>query len=53
MSARPAGLSVEEAARKLHLLLSEARRRELTGVQLKDETGAGDGLVAGGLTFLL
>jgi ethanolamine ammonia-lyase small subunit len=50
---RPAGLSVEKAARKLHLLLSEARRRELTGVQLKDETGAGDALVAGGRTFLL
>jgi ethanolamine ammonia-lyase small subunit len=50
---RPAGLSVEKAARKLHILLSEARRRELTGVQLKDETGAGDALVAGGRTFLL
>jgi ethanolamine ammonia-lyase small subunit len=50
---RPAGLSVENAARKLHLLLSEARRRELTGVQLKDETGAGDALVDGGRMFLL
>lgn len=50
---RPAGLSVAEAARKLHLLLSEARRRELTGVQLKDETDAGDAQVAGGRRFLL
>jgi len=36
---RPAGLSYEEAAYKLHYLLSEARRRELSGVDLKDETG--------------
>ena len=50
---RPAGLSAEEAARKLHLLLSEARRRELSGVQLKDETGAGDALVGEGRRFLL
>jgi ethanolamine ammonia-lyase small subunit len=50
---RPEGLMVEEAARKLHVLLSEARRRELTGVQLKDETGADDAIAAGGLKFLL
>jgi ethanolamine ammonia-lyase small subunit len=37
---RPAGLGVDEAADKLHWLLGEARRRELTGVQLKDETGS-------------
>jgi ethanolamine ammonia-lyase small subunit len=50
---RPAGLSVEEAARKLHVLLSEARRRELTGILLKDESGAREALAAGGRTFLL
>jgi ethanolamine ammonia-lyase small subunit len=50
---RTAGLSVEDAARKLHVLLSEARRRALTGVQLKDEDDGGDGLAAGGAAFLL
>jgi ethanolamine ammonia-lyase small subunit len=37
---RPAGLSYEEASYKLHHLISEALRRELTGVKLKDETPA-------------
>jgi ethanolamine ammonia-lyase small subunit len=36
---RPAGLRYEEAVQRLHYLLSEARRRGLTGVGLKDETG--------------
>ncbi len=35
---RPAGLGYEEAARKLHYLLREMRRREVSGVNLKDET---------------
>lgn len=35
---RPAGLSYEEAAYKLHFLLSESRRRHISGVDLKDET---------------
>jgi ethanolamine ammonia-lyase small subunit len=35
---RPAGLGVEEAAGKLRWLLGEARQRQLSGIQLKDET---------------
>jgi ethanolamine ammonia-lyase small subunit len=35
---RPRGLSYRAAAHKLIHLMSEARRRELTGVQLKDES---------------
>lgn len=35
---RPAGLRYDEAAYKLHYLLSESRRRQLSGVALKDET---------------
>jgi len=37
---RPAGLGCEEAAHKLHYLLTEARKRQLTGIRLKDDTGA-------------
>jgi len=37
---RREGLSCEAAARKLHYLMSEARRRRLTGVALKDESEA-------------
>ena len=35
---RGAGLTPERAARKLFALLSEARRREVSGISLKDET---------------
>ena len=38
---RPAGLGYEDAALKLHYLLSEMQRRELSGVLLKDETSGG------------
>lgn len=52
---RPAGLSLDEAARKLHYLLSEARRRQISGVALKDESPAGDALGQAGAprNFLL
>ncbi|GGP27065.1 ethanolamine ammonia-lyase subunit EutC [Silvimonas amylolytica] len=36
---RPGGMSYSEAAYRLDYLLVEARRRQLTGVQLKDESG--------------
>ena len=35
---RPAGLQVEEAARRFFLLLKEARQRKLSGVTLKDRS---------------
>jgi ethanolamine ammonia-lyase small subunit len=38
---RPAGLTWEAAAFKLHYLLSESRKRQLSGVALKDETADG------------
>ncbi len=38
---RPAGLGYEEATHKLHYLLREMRRREVSGVGLKDETACG------------
>ncbi|GAB2840528.1 ethanolamine ammonia-lyase subunit EutC [Pseudoduganella ginsengisoli] len=41
---RPEGLVYGDAAYKLHYLLSEARRRGLSGVELKDETGAAPGV---------
>lgn len=43
---RPAGLTWEAAAFKLHYLLSEARRRLLSGVALKDETSDDDPALA-------
>jgi ethanolamine ammonia-lyase small subunit len=56
---RPAGLTHDEAAGKLHYLMSQARQRALTGVELKDETpglhddGLNDALAAPGRRFLL
>jgi ethanolamine ammonia-lyase small subunit len=41
---RPAGLTYQQAAYKLHYLLSEARRRGLSGVELKDEAGTAEAL---------
>jgi ethanolamine ammonia-lyase small subunit len=37
---RPAGLHYEEAAHRLHGLLSQAHKRQLSGIELKDETGS-------------
>ena len=44
---RPAGLRYEDAAYKLHYLLVQARQRQLSGVELKDETGGGQELLVG------
>ena len=51
---RPAGLGAEDAADKLHYLLTEARKRQLTGVGLKDEMGSAKRSVGSdGRPFLL
>ncbi len=51
---RPAGLVVDEAAYKLHFLLTESQKRQLSGVELKDETAAAaTALNAGHGNFLL
>lgn len=50
---RPDGLRYEDAAAKLHYLLGEARRRQLTGVALKDETTGEPALAGGSVAFLL
>jgi ethanolamine ammonia-lyase small subunit len=49
---RREGLSYELAAHKLHYLMSEARRRGLTGVALKDESDT-PGAIAAGRNFLI
>jgi ethanolamine ammonia-lyase small subunit len=50
---RPAGLGYEEAAAKLHYLLAEARKRQLSGVRLKDEAEEPGAVADGGRPFLL
>ena len=51
---RPAGLPWEDAAYKLHYLLTQSRARQLSGVELKDDTaGAGGALGAQRGNFLL
>ena len=45
---RPAGLSIEAAAAKLHQLLAQSRARQLSGVGLKDETDDLAGSMANG-----
>ena len=43
---RPGGLLFEEAAIKVHYLLAEMQRRQLSGVPLKDESNVDSGLLA-------
>lgn len=50
---RPGGLSFDQAAYRAHFLVSEALRRRLTGVALKDETVEPDALPKGSAAFLL
>ncbi|CUI03638.1 ethanolamine ammonia-lyase subunit EutC [Massilia antarctica] len=51
---RPAGLGYDEAAYRLHYLLTQARQRGMSGVLLKDDTVADDlALSAGKGNFLL
>jgi ethanolamine ammonia-lyase small subunit len=51
---RPAGLAYEDAAFKLRYLLTQARQRQLSGVDLKDETAtAPNALAVANGNFLL
>lgn len=50
---RPAGLSPEDAAHKLHGLLTQAHRRQLSGVDLKDESDPGLNLIPSPQTSFL
>ncbi|MFL9879961.1 ethanolamine ammonia-lyase subunit EutC [Herbaspirillum rhizosphaerae] len=50
---RPEGMSYEEAAFKLDYLLSEANRRKLTGVALKDESSVSAAVGGSTRNFLL
>lgn len=43
---RPAGLPYDEAVRKLHYLMTEARTRAISGVALKDESPSSDATLA-------
>jgi len=50
---RPAGMSYDNAAYRLHYLLSEARRRKLSGVSLKDETAPESDVIDASGNFLI
>jgi ethanolamine ammonia-lyase small subunit len=50
---RPEGLAYAQAAYRLHYLLSQAFSRQLSGVELKDETVEGGAALAGTRNFLL
>ena len=43
---RPDGLPYQEAARRLVYLLCEARRLQLSGVELKDDSGEGQAIAS-------
>ncbi|HEU4376526.1 MAG TPA: ethanolamine ammonia-lyase subunit EutC [Telluria sp.] len=50
---RPQGLGYDDAARKLHYLVDEARRRGVSGVALKDDSGADSPAIEDNPNFLL
>jgi ethanolamine ammonia-lyase small subunit len=50
---RPEGLGYDDAARKLHYLVTEARRRGISGVALKDDSGADAPAIENQPNFLL
>ena len=50
---RPEGLAYAQAAYRLHYLLSQAFTRQLSGVELKDETVEEGAALAGARNFLL
>lgn len=50
---RPEGLGYDDAARKLHYLMAEARRRALSGVALKDDSDDAAPAIDGPANFLL
>lgn len=50
---RPEGLGYDDAARKLHYLVNEARRRGVSGVALKDDSGAESPAIENHPNFLL
>jgi ethanolamine ammonia-lyase small subunit len=50
---RPEGLGYRDAARKLHYMVSEARRRGVSGVDLKDDCGDDVPAVGDHANFLL
>jgi ethanolamine ammonia-lyase small subunit len=50
---RPAGLTYDAAAYRLHYLLDQARKRQLSGVHLKDESLTPDAALPGTGNFLV
>jgi ethanolamine ammonia-lyase small subunit len=50
---RPEGLGYDDAARKLHYLVDAARRRGVSGVALKDDSGADSPVIEDNPNFLL
>jgi ethanolamine ammonia-lyase small subunit len=48
---RAQGLPLQQAAERLHALLGEARRRQISGIALKDETDTGSPALEPGLSL--